>query len=77
MIKNVKTYIVIGTHLYNDIAEAIHIAKENHCVVNLILSVGKEDRLEIFIYEEDTVRSVYERYSDFNGIKKEVYDEEE
>jgi len=77
MIKSVKTYIVIGTHLYNDIAEAIHIAKENHCVVNLILSVGKIERLEIFIYEEDTVGNVFKRYSDYIGMKKEVNDEEE
>ena len=65
MIKQIKEYFVVGrnTPEKEDIAEAIDIAKNNHCIVRIrwtIVYSGYSGSYKRYIYEDDDVDDVYE-----------------
>ena len=63
MLKKVENYIVAE---YNcpptkeDIAEAIDVAKNNHCIVSIRWNMKYSGSYQRYIYEDDDVDDVYE-----------------
>ena len=80
-IKKVKTYKIYSDLNLDDaireaILEAIDVAKEESCVVRLVLSI--DENLEMFIFDYDTLQSVSEKYKTMlNILNKEVCNEQQ